>query len=133
MNNFFKNNIFSFKLFGQQNWQNILCNSPGGCDILTPNQDTIKRIRLFFQSFPLLLGAILILVMFFVSLYGGFTWISAGDNEEQIKKAKTIFKNVLIGVGMGFGLIIIIVIIGVMFFGTGGQLFNWELFNIIEG
>jgi predicted permease len=37
----------------------------------------------------------IILVILFI--YGGFLWMTAGGNEEQIKKAKNILKNATIG------------------------------------
>ncbi len=38
------------------------------------------------------------IILFIVILYGGFLWMTAGGNEEQVTKAKTWIKNGVIGI-----------------------------------
>ena len=40
-----------------------------------------------------LLGVVLLLL----SIYAGFLWMTAGGNEEQVAKAKTLLRNAIIG------------------------------------
>lgn len=46
-----------------------------------------------------------------VNAYGGYTWITAGDNEEQLIKAKKIFKDGWVGIGIAFGFIAVLAIL----------------------
>ena len=50
-----------------------------------------------------------------VNLYGGFLWITAGDNEEQLVKAKKVFTSGWIGIGIATGFIIVLAFLGYVF------------------
>jgi amino acid transporter len=55
-------------------------------------------------SLPAIIGQIISLALLFVGvifmvllIYGGFLWMTAGGNEEQVKKAKKLITNTAIG------------------------------------
>jgi phage shock protein PspC (stress-responsive transcriptional regulator) len=56
------------------------------------------------QELPVLVGRIINIVLGFIGIlliayfvYAGFLWMTAGGNEDQVTKAKTIIKNAIIG------------------------------------
>lgn len=56
------------------------------------------------QELPVLVGRIINIVLGFIGIlliayfiYAGFLWMTAGGNEENVTKAKTIIKNAIIG------------------------------------
>lgn len=62
----------------------------------SPLQSTIVRLVGVVLS---LLGLIFLILI----IYGGLVWMTAGGNEEQIKKARDILKHGIIGLGIVLG------------------------------
>lgn len=50
-----------------------------------------------------LMGTLFLLLL----VYGGITWMTAGGNEEQVKKARGILQNAIVGILIVFGAYII--------------------------
>jgi len=49
------------------------------------------------QATNIIIGALGVLTAIFI-IYAGFLWLTAGGNDDQIKKAKTTIRRVIIGV-----------------------------------
>lgn len=56
-------------------------------------KDLVASIGSVINTVLALLGVILVVLI----IYGGFLWMTAGGNEEQIKKAKKFLSNAIIG------------------------------------
>ena len=85
---------------GLGQWEDKLKNAggPAGYDTQTENEETpllemIGKIIKYILSF---LGVIFLILM----IYGGFLWMTAHGNEEQVKKAKALITNATIGLAI---------------------------------
>ena len=78
-----------------------------GTDIYRKNADVEQTLPVaigrIIQSLLGFVGVILLVVV----VYAGFLWITAGGNDEQVKKAKTWIKNAVIGMFLIFAAFII--------------------------
>jgi len=82
-------------------------------DVNLPNVDKSgEEIKSDIQNFFLIAFSGLVVLFIGVILYGGFTWITAGDNEEKLRKAKNIMKSGLIALILTFGFLILLAVIG---------------------
>lgn len=55
-----------------------------------------------------------------LTIYGGILWMSAGGNEEQVGKAKTIIRDAVIGLGLVLGAYLIAYTVAKLFSGSFG-------------
>ena len=58
-----------------------------------PDRNLEETIGVIINTIISLLGVILVVLI----VYGGFLWMTAGGNDDQVKKAQTIIKNSVIG------------------------------------
>jgi hypothetical protein len=80
---------------GNQVWANLDdAADKAGFDIFKEGEDEVPAI--LGRMINLLLGALGTVAVFLI-VYSGFLWMTAGGNEDQISKAKTIMKQVVVG------------------------------------
>jgi len=99
--------LFNIKLLNLKNWKDILNVGDDQENLFNvdTNLDTITdSVRVILQA---IIGG-LITTFFLIVVYGAFTWITAGDSEEKLAKAKKIMKNGVIGLFMVMGFLIIL-------------------------
>ncbi|MDD4900990.1 MAG: hypothetical protein PHS62_02665 [Patescibacteria group bacterium] len=68
----------------------------GYAAVTNPGNFLVKLLGSFLT--PMMMGVIATIII----LYGGFTWMMARGNEEQVEKAKTIIINTLIAIVVVF-------------------------------
>lgn len=100
-----------------KNWSRFIWGSdepPEEFKILGIEFETADLQRLV-KTFLIVAISILVAGLGFVVAYGGVVWITAGDREEQLQKAKKIMKNGVIGIGIAFGFLAVLgVIAGIL-------------------
>ncbi len=105
------------EISGFKNWSQIIWGeneTPEEFKIMGVEFQTedLKRIV---KTFLIVTISILVAGLGFVAAYGGIVWVTAGDREEQLQKAKKIMKNGFLGVGIAFGFLAVLgVIAGIL-------------------
>ncbi len=112
--------IFVFSGVGAASAYNFNNNSglkstAGGAGYGTSGSETVdSKISLIIKSVLSFLGVIFLILM----IYGGFLWMTAAGNEQQIEKAETLLASAVIG------LIVVISAYAISYFvinGLGGE------------
>lgn len=87
-------------------------------DFLGIDEDDISFLDADLSGFKSLIKTLIILAfsalivaLVFVVFYGGFLWVTAGDKEEQLQKAKKVMKDGIMAIVIAFGFLLLLGII----------------------
>lgn len=117
---------------GYRNWSEIIWGSSEppeefrilGVELATSDlKSLVKTIIIVATS---LLGVVLVGIIF----YGGFLWITAGDSEEKLQKAKKVMKSGIIGLLVFVGFLALLGLMAAVF---GVNITNFEFLDEILG
>jgi uncharacterized membrane protein len=111
-----------------KSWQDIL-STGGEVKILGVNL-AASDIKGFIRTAILVAVSALVVLLVGVVGYGGFTWITAGDNEEKLQKAKKIMKDGLIAIAIAFGFL---ALLGVMAGVLGVDITDFSFLDTLVG
>jgi hypothetical protein len=87
-------------------WEGVL-GDPKFLSALIDLSDAAGRVRFIM----ILVISIFVTLFVGVTLYGAFTWVTAGDSEERLQKAKKIIKSGITGLALSLGFLVSIGII----------------------
>lgn len=91
-----------------KNWRDWL--DAGDVKIMGTEKKASDFINLI-KDFVFLGISGLVVVFVGVTVYGGFLWVTAGDSEETLQKAKKVMKSGVMGVVIAFVFLVLLAII----------------------
>jgi len=90
------------------NWKDLL---PGAEINLPASEADTDHVTSLIKNVILIALSLLAVILVGLVVYGGFLWITAGDKEEQLQKAKKVMKGGGIGLLITFGFLVLLGIV----------------------
>lgn len=88
---------------------------------------TLKCLEIVYGNLLYVSSAIILLVLFIMILYGGFTFLTSMGESSKVQKGQKILMWALLGVAIFAGSYIILLVIDVAFMGGEGKIFRFSL------
>jgi hypothetical protein len=108
-----------------RNWDGS--GTPGGESCLIDGVPTLHCFEIVFSNILFLSGALFILALFVMFLYGSFSYLTSFGNPDKVKKAQATFKYAIAGLMLFVTSYLILRTIDFLFLGGTGTLFQFNI------
>lgn len=88
---------------------------------------TLKCLEIVYGNLLYVSSAIILLVLFIMIVYGGFTFLTSMGESSKVQKGQKILTWALIGIAVYAASYLILLVIDVAFMGGEGKIFRFEL------
>lgn len=88
---------------------------------------TLSCIEILYENILPVIASFILLAMFIMFVYGGFTYLTSGGEPERVTKAQNILKWTIIGFILYISSFLILKIIDYLFLGNTGEIFKLNL------
>jgi hypothetical protein len=106
-------NQFKTPLVQFEDWKDTLSVDTNKVNLLGINMEVGELKNLIRTSIIVGISALVVGLVGVIG-YGGFLWITAGDREEQLQKAKKVMKNGFMAIVIAFGFLVLLGVMAAM-------------------
>jgi nitrate reductase gamma subunit len=100
-------------------------NSAPGC--MVDGIPTLKCFEVVFGNVIFMASSLIVLVLFIMIFYGGFSYLTSFGNPEKVKKAQNILRYAIVGVILFMSSFLILKAVDYLFLGNCNRIFQLNI------